>query len=68
MKRNNLEYYELNADTWWKEGEALNISDHFNKTRFDFFKNYIPNWRGIKALDIGCGGGLACEVLAKLGA
>ncbi len=68
MKRNDLEYYELNAESWWKEGEALNLSDHFNKTRFEFFKDYIPNWRGIKALDIGCGGGLACEVLAKLGA
>jgi 2-polyprenyl-6-hydroxyphenyl methylase/3-demethylubiquinone-9 3-methyltransferase len=41
MKRNDLEYYELNAESWWKEGEALNLSDHFNKTRFEFFKNYI---------------------------
>ena len=68
MIKNDLEYYDLNADKWWKEGEALYLSNHFNKSRFDFFKNYVPNWKGIKVLDVGCGGGLACEFLAKLGA
>jgi 2-polyprenyl-6-hydroxyphenyl methylase/3-demethylubiquinone-9 3-methyltransferase len=68
MKRNDLEYYELNADKWWKEGEALYLSNHLNKSRFEFFETYVPDWKGIKVLDIGCGGGLACEFLAKRGA
>jgi 2-polyprenyl-6-hydroxyphenyl methylase/3-demethylubiquinone-9 3-methyltransferase len=68
MKRNDLEYYDLNADKWWKEGEALYLSNHLNKSRFEFFESYVPNWKGIKVLDIGCGGGLACEFLAKRGA
>jgi len=68
MKRNDLEYYELNADKWWKEGETLYLSNHLNKSRFEFFDSYVPNWKGIKVLDIGCGGGLACEFLAKQGA
>jgi len=68
MKTNDLEYYDLNADKWWKEDEPLYLSNHFNKSRFEFFKNYVPNWKGIKVLDIGCGGGLACEFLANLGA
>ena len=68
MTRNDLEYYDLNADKWWKEGEALYLSNYLNKSRFEFFESYVPNWQGIKVLDIGCGGGLACEFLAKRGA
>lgn len=68
MKRNDLEYYDLNADKWWKEGETLYLSNHMNKSRFEFFESYVPDWEGIKVLDIGCGGGLACEFLAKRGA
>lgn len=68
MKRNDLEYYDLNADKWWKEGETLYLSNHLNKSRFEFFQSYVPDWKGIKVLDIGCGGGLSCEFLAKQGA
>ncbi len=68
MKKNDLEYYDLNADKWWKQGETLHLSNHLNKSRFEFFDNYVSNWQGIKVLDIGCGGGLSCEFLAKRGA
>ncbi|MBD1870265.1 3-demethylubiquinone-9 3-O-methyltransferase [Cyanobacteria bacterium FACHB-471] len=68
MKKNDLEYYDLNAEKWWKNGETLHLSNHFNQTRFEFAASYIPNWKNLKVLDIGCGGGLACEALAKLGA
>ncbi|NMG21130.1 bifunctional 2-polyprenyl-6-hydroxyphenol methylase/3-demethylubiquinol 3-O-methyltransferase UbiG [Brasilonema bromeliae] len=66
MKRNNLEYYDLNADKWRKESEPLHLSNHLNKSRFEFFSSYVPDWKGVKVLDIGCGGGLACEFLASL--
>ncbi|MDH6062316.1 bifunctional 2-polyprenyl-6-hydroxyphenol methylase/3-demethylubiquinol 3-O-methyltransferase UbiG [Umezakia ovalisporum] len=65
MKKNPLEYYDVNADNWWIEGEVLNLSARLNKSRIDFFSNYIPTWQGVKVLDVGCGGGLACETLAK---
>ncbi|MBE9052520.1 3-demethylubiquinone-9 3-O-methyltransferase [Nostocales cyanobacterium LEGE 11386] len=68
MERNNLNYYDLNADNWWIEGEVLNLSNHLNKSRIEFFSSYIPTWQGVEVLDIGCGGGLACELLAKQGA
>lgn len=68
MKKNDLKYYDLNANKWWKEGETLYLSNHLNKSRFEFFETYVPNWKGVKVLDIGCGGGLACEFLAKRGA
>lgn len=68
MKKNDLEYYDLNAEKWWQEGEALHLSNHFNQTRFEFAAQYIHDWKNLKVLDIGCGGGLACETIAKLGA
>jgi 2-polyprenyl-6-hydroxyphenyl methylase / 3-demethylubiquinone-9 3-methyltransferase len=65
MKKNDLDYYDLNADKWWKKGETLYLSNHLNNYRFEFLSRYVSNWQGIKVLDIGCGGGLACEFLAK---
>lgn len=35
-KKNNLDYYNLNADKWWQEGEVLRIyliSDRENSLR-----------------------------------
>jgi len=66
--KNDLEYYDLNAEKWWKEGETLHLLNHFNQTRFEFAANYIPNWRKLRVLDVGCGGGLACEMLTQSGA
>ncbi|TVP56759.1 MAG: 3-demethylubiquinone-9 3-O-methyltransferase [Nodularia sp. (in: Bacteria)] len=65
MKKNDLEYYDLKADNWWTEGEVLNLSNHLNQSRIKFFSSYIPTWQGLKVLDIGCGGGLASETLAR---
>jgi 2-polyprenyl-6-hydroxyphenyl methylase/3-demethylubiquinone-9 3-methyltransferase len=67
-QKNDLEYYDLNADAWWDEGEVLNLLDHFNKSRFEFVTDYVRSWQGLRVLDVGCGGGLACEPLAKRGA
>ncbi len=67
-KKNDLKYYNINANKWWQEGEVLNLSNHLNQSRFQFFANFVPDWRGLQVLDMGCGGGLACEFLAKQGA
>ena len=68
MTKNDLKYYEINADKWWSEGETLYLSNYLNQSRFEFFENYSLNWQGMKVLDVGCGGGAACEFAAKLGA
>jgi len=67
MKKNNLEFYDLNADNWWNEDTKIYNLYHLNKPRFEFFNRYIPNWQGLKALDVGCGGGFSCEFMAELG-
>ncbi|MBW4568537.1 MAG: bifunctional 2-polyprenyl-6-hydroxyphenol methylase/3-demethylubiquinol 3-O-methyltransferase UbiG [Tolypothrix carrinoi HA7290-LM1] len=68
MKINNLEYYDFNAEKWWKSDETLYLSNHLNNSRREFVTSFVPDWKGIKVLDIGCGGGLACESVAKLNA
>lgn len=68
MVKNDLEYYNSHADIWWEEGQVLHLSNQFNKTRFRFTAEYVPDWRDLEVLDIGCGGGLACEYLAQSGA
>jgi len=59
--------YNLNADKWWKEDTNLHVLYYFNKPRFEFFDSYVPNWQGLKALDVGCGGGFTCEFMANRG-
>ena len=59
--------YNSNADKWWNEGANLHALFYFNKPRFEFFDHHVPNWQGLKALDVGCGGGFTCEFMAKRG-
>lgn len=67
MKKNDLEFYDLSADDWWKEDEKIYALYHLNQPRFEFFDCYVPNWQGLKALDVGCGGGFTCEFMAQRG-
>ncbi|MCU0538166.1 MAG: methyltransferase domain-containing protein [Hydrococcus sp. Prado102] len=67
MKKNDLQFYELNADKWWDENAKIYALYHLNKPRFEFFDRYVSNWQGLKALDVGCGGGFSCEFMAKRG-
>jgi 2-polyprenyl-6-hydroxyphenyl methylase / 3-demethylubiquinone-9 3-methyltransferase len=36
-----------------------------NPIRFEHFDRYLGGWNGVKVLDVGCGGGYACEYLAQ---
>lgn len=67
MKKNDLEFYDLSADSWWQENAKIYALYHLNKPRFDFFDRYVTNWQGLKALDVGCGGGFSCEFMANRG-
>ena len=67
------------ADQWWDPTGKFGILHKFNPVRL----SYIREWalkqfsrdgadrqplKGLKLLDIGCGGGLLCEPLTRLGA
>ncbi|OKH20751.1 bifunctional 2-polyprenyl-6-hydroxyphenol methylase/3-demethylubiquinol 3-O-methyltransferase UbiG [Chroogloeocystis siderophila] len=67
MKKNDLEFYDINADNWWDEDAKIYHLYYLNQPRFEFFSRYISDWQGLKALDVGCGGGFSCEFMAELG-
>lgn len=60
------------ADEWWQEDGKFKPLHKINKTRLTFLKEQIENhfkqdFAKISVIDIGCGGGLICEPLKRLG-
>ncbi|RZM79593.1 bifunctional 2-polyprenyl-6-hydroxyphenol methylase/3-demethylubiquinol 3-O-methyltransferase UbiG [Leptolyngbya iicbica] len=68
MERNNLAFYDQQAAQWWDETATVFPLSQLNPLRFQFFDRYVPDWRGLQVLDVGCGGGYTCEFLAQRGA
>ncbi len=68
MTTNELEVYEREADDWWSSESKMSILNSFNPPRFDYFDNFIGDWKGLKVIDVGCGGGFTSEYLAEKGA
>ncbi|MBD0267247.1 MAG: 3-demethylubiquinone-9 3-O-methyltransferase [Cyanobacteria bacterium Co-bin8] len=67
VKKNDLEFYDLNAERWWNEDADIYALYHLNKPRFEFFNRYVESWQELKVLDVGCGGGFSCEFMAAMG-
>ena len=75
------EYSKFNsiASQWWDENGDFSILHKINPIRIRYILNQIEKtkkkhksnkkyFQNIKIIDIGCGGGLVCEPLARLGA
>lgn len=67
------------ADTWWDPNGKFKPLHQLNPPRVDYILNYVCEHydrdpetdkplSGLSLIDIGCGGGLLCEPLTKLGA
>ncbi len=74
-----ISQFQKDSAHWWDEGGAFAPLHKLNPTRIKFirdsiFKHYSKNGTplstldGLDICDIGCGGGLVCEPLARLGA
>ena len=79
INKSEVEKFTNLANEWWKYDGKFKTLHKFNPVRLEFIisqikKNFnISNIKeeplsGLKILDIGCGGGLMCEPLARLGA
>jgi 2-polyprenyl-6-hydroxyphenyl methylase/3-demethylubiquinone-9 3-methyltransferase len=53
------------AYQWWPPTKDHVVLFKANPLRLGYFEQYIGSWSGIRVLDVGCGGGYACEYLAK---
>jgi 2-polyprenyl-6-hydroxyphenyl methylase/3-demethylubiquinone-9 3-methyltransferase len=66
--------YSQRANTWWDEQGPFKALHEMNPIRLQYILSHIRNHfndskniTDIKILDIGCGGGLVCEPLSRLG-
>ena len=67
MKIDN-QWYEGLGDNWWDSRGPISLLHEINPARFDYFKKAIGTLRGLRLLDVGCGGGLLAECFAREGA
>jgi len=65
---NNLQQYDLLAKDWWAEVGPFAALRDLCEPRLAFARSFVPDWKGLKVCDVGCGGGFASEALAREGA
>jgi 2-polyprenyl-6-hydroxyphenyl methylase/3-demethylubiquinone-9 3-methyltransferase len=55
------------ADEWWDADGALKTLHDINPARLEFISEYLE-LKDKRVLDVGCGGGILCESMARKGA
>ena len=78
INKEEVEKFSKIAEEWWNPNGKFKPLHKFNPIRIEYIKNNIIKdfnissnhkpLKGISILDIGCGGGLLSEPLARLGA
>ncbi len=56
------------AQEWWNPLGSFKVLHQINPLRVSYIKQHAPDLQGLRVLDIGCGGGLVAEAMARLGA
>lgn len=67
VDRAEIQKFEDLASRWWDPESEFRPLHAINPLRTDFINLHSPV-KGLKVLDVGCGGGLISESLAELGA
>jgi 2-polyprenyl-6-hydroxyphenyl methylase/3-demethylubiquinone-9 3-methyltransferase len=79
VDRAEVERFAALADQWWDPRGKMRPLHKFNPVRLSYIRDRLcerfgrdpkalDSLKGLRILDVGCGGGLVCEPLARLGA
>ena len=78
INNSEIEKFSKIADDWWKSDGKFKPLHKFNPLRIQYIRNTIEKhfsikndnlpFKGLNILDVGCGGGLLSEPVARLGA
>src|SRR5262245_54521521 len=73
INRKEIEHFAKDSAHWWDEEGPFKPLHRLNPLRLRHIRERIETHfgrpvKGLKILDVGCGGGLICEPLARLGA
>jgi len=66
--KREIENFTSLADKWWDETGPMKPLHALNPVRLRILKGWIGEVKGKTILDVGCGGGIVCEPLARMGA
>ncbi len=68
--KENSRIFDKLSDQWWDESGSFKALHSFNLVRLEYLKKYNlhKSLNGLNILDVGCGGGILCEPLSRLGA
>lgn len=76
INRQEIENFAKDADKWWDEDGPFAPLHRINPVRLKYIHDEITAhfskddeklFKKLKILDVGCGGGLVCEPMARLG-
>lgn len=68
INQSQIDLFEKDADHWWKVGGPFDLLHRMNFKRIEFIQSCVGSLENLRVLDVGCGGGILCEPLARLGA
>ncbi|PIR37669.1 MAG: bifunctional 3-demethylubiquinol 3-O-methyltransferase/2-polyprenyl-6-hydroxyphenol methylase [Alphaproteobacteria bacterium CG11_big_fil_rev_8_21_14_0_20_39_49] len=74
IDENEIAKFSAMADEWWDLNGKFKPLHKFNPVRIEYIRDNVlshfdkEGFKGLKFLDIGCGGGLLSEPMARLGA
>ncbi|RUR15447.1 bifunctional 2-polyprenyl-6-hydroxyphenol methylase/3-demethylubiquinol 3-O-methyltransferase UbiG [Legionella sp. km535] len=67
IDKQELDKFAQHAAQWWDTEGPLKTLHDINSTRLDFISQHVK-LNDIRVLDVGCGGGILCESMARRGA
>ena len=68
IDREEIKKFEKLAERWWDPESEFKPLHQINPLRLTWIDNTVNGLNGRSVLDLGCGGGILSEAMAKLGA